>query len=521
MSEHTSMSENVQPQPTSQTAEPVLKLDNIVKSFGRVVANKGVSFDVRPGEIHCLLGENGAGKTVLMSILYGMYQPDSGSITYKGKPLVIHSPREAIQHRIGMVHQHFMLVPTLTVAENVVLGQHRPWSVLNDMGQVTERIRELSQDLGLEVNANALVETLSVGEQQRVEILKTMYHGADLLILDEPTAVLTPQETVQLLHLLRNLADRGLTVIFITHKLEEVMQVSDRVTVLRDGRVIATVDTSGTNPRALARMMVGRDVLMTLPRTAYNPGASVLEVEGLAVMNERGQEVVHDLSFTVCEREIVGIAGVSGNGQTELALALSGLLPTCCGRIQLGGKVIEKLSPHELGHLGMAHLPEDRIKMGIILPFSVAENTILHEYNHAPYSRGGFLSFGTISKHAKTLVEKFDVRTAGVDTEIQNLSGGNQQKVVVARELQRDPRFMLVCQPTRGIDIGATEFVLQQILAQRDRGSAILLISTELEELFAVSDRILVMYEGRIVGEAPADRSYMEDVGLMMAGKRA
>jgi general nucleoside transport system ATP-binding protein len=518
------MSEPTRSQAVAQPAEavsPILIIENIVKSFGQVVANKGVSFDVRPGEIHCLLGENGAGKTVLMSILYGMYQPDSGSITYKGRPLAIHSPREAIEHRIGMVHQHFMLVPTLSVAENVVLGQHKPWSVLNDMGQVAERIRELARELGFEVNPQALVETLSVGEQQRVEILKTMYHGADLLILDEPTAVLTPQETVQLLHLLRGLADRGLTVIFITHKLEEVMQVSDRVTVLRDGRVIATVRTSETNPRALARMMVGRDVLMTLPRTAYNPGEPVLQVEGVSVMNERGQEVVHDLSFAVCEREIVGVAGVSGNGQTELALALAGLLPTCCGRIRLGGKEIEKLSPHELGHLGMAHLPEDRIKMGILLPFSVAENMILHEYNHRPYSRRGFLAFGTISKHAKALVEKFDVRAAGVDTEIQNLSGGNQQKVVVARELQRDPRFMLVCQPTRGIDIGATEFVLQQILAQRDRGSAILLISTELEELFAISDRIIVMYEGRIVGEAAADRSHMEDIGLMMAGKQA
>ena len=500
--------------------EPLLRIDNIVKSFGRVVANKGVSLDVRAGEVHCLLGENGAGKTVLMSILYGMFLPDAGTIIYKGKPLTVHSPKDAIHHRIGMVHQHFMLVPTLTVAENIVLGQHRPWSVLNDMDQVTERIRKLSLELGFDVKPDALVENLAVGEQQRVEILKAMYHGADLLILDEPTAVLTPQETAQLLHLLRSLADRGLTVIFITHKLEEVMQVSDRVTVLRDGRVIATVNTAETNPRELARMMVGRDVLMNLARTPYAPGEPVLAVEGVSVLNERGQEVVHDLTFQVREREIVGVAGVSGNGQTELALALAGLLPTCCGTIRLGGMVIEKLSPHALGHMGLAHLPEDRIKMGIVLPFSVAENMILHEYNHAPYSRKGFLVFRAISKHARELVDKFDVRTAGVDTEIQNLSGGNQQKVVVARELQRDPRFMLVNQPTRGIDIGATEFVLQQILAQRERGAAILLISTELEELFGISDRILVMYEGHIVGEVPPDRSRLEEVGLMMAGKR-
>ena len=278
-----------------------------------------------------------------MSILYGMFLPDSGTIIYKGKPLTVHSPKDAIDHRIGMVHQHFMLVPTLTVAENIVLGQHRPWSVLNDMDRVAERIRKLSADLGFDVKPDALVEGLAVGEQQRVEILKAMYHGADLLIFDEPTAVLTPQETAQLLHLLRDLADRGLTVIFITHKLEEVMQVSDRVTVLRDGRVIATVNTAETNPRELARMMVGRDVLMNLARAAYRPGAPVLAVEDLSVLNERGREVVHDLTFQVHEREIVGVAGVSGNGQTELALALAGLLPTCCGTIHLGGQVIVKL----------------------------------------------------------------------------------------------------------------------------------------------------------------------------------
>jgi len=296
--------------------QPLLRIENIVKSFGPVIANKGISFDVRAGEIHCLLGENGAGKTVLMSILYGMYQPDSGHIYYKGERLRIHSPKDAIRHRIGMVHQHFMLVPTLTVAENIVLGQHKPWSILNEMDRVAGRIRELSAELGFDVNPNALVRDLSVGEQQRVEILKTMYHGADLLILDEPTAVLTPQETAQLLQLLRRLADRGITVIFITHKLEEVMQVSDRVTVLRDGRVIGTVNTADTNPRALARMMVGREVLMELPRTTHQPGRPVLEVEGVSVLNERGQEVVHDLTFQVREREIVGIAGVSGNGQT-------------------------------------------------------------------------------------------------------------------------------------------------------------------------------------------------------------
>ena len=506
---------------TASSAEPLLRIEGIVKSFGKVMANKGVSFDVRPGEIHCLLGENGAGKTVLMSILYGMYQPDAGTITYKGQPLAIHSPKDAITHRIGMVHQHFMLVPTLTVAENVVLGQHKPWSVLNDMPQVAQRIRELGKELGFEVNPGALVESLSVGEQQRVEILKTMYHGADLLILDEPTAVLTPQETVQLLHLLRGLADRGLTVIFITHKLEEVMQVSDRVTVLRDGRVIATVNTSETNPRELARMMVGRDVLMTLPRTTYNPGEPVLEVEGVSVMNERGQEVVHDLSFCVREREIVGVAGVSGNGQTELALGVGGppahlLRPDPPGRQGDREAVAPRLGPH--GDGASARRPHQDGHRAALLrgrehdpprvqPSARTAAEASWPSGTSPAMPGSWSTSSTYGRRVWTRRSR-------------TCRAGTSRRSSWQRELQRDPRFMLVSQPTRGIDIGATEFVLQQILAQRERGSAILLISTELEELFAVSDRILVMYEGRIVGEAPADRSCMEDVGLMMAGKQ-
>jgi len=500
--------------------QPLLRLENIVKTFPGVVANDHISLEVRAGEIHSLLGENGAGKTVLMSILYGLYAPDAGQIIYKGQPLHIHSPKDAIAHRIGMVHQHFMLVPTLTVVENMILGQYRPWKVLNDVGAVAARIRSLSQEFGLDVDPDALISNLSVGEQQRVEILKTLYHGADLLILDEPTAVLTPQETGQLLTLLRRLAKRGMTIIFITHKLDEVMQVSDRVTVLRDGKVVATVNTADTNARELARMMVGRDVLMDLPRKPAHPGEPVLFVTGLSVENERGLTAVKGVSLQVCAGEIVAIAGVSGNGQTELALALSGLLKPSCGEIKLEGQIMANLTPRDLAQAGLAHIPEDRIKMGIVLPFSVSENFILHDYNEPPYARRGFLAFRAISNHAWELVKKFDVRTNHVDNEIAHLSGGNQQKVVVARELCRRPRFLLVNQPTRGIDIGATEFVLQQILAQRDAGAGILLISTELEEIFAVADRIMVMYEGQIVGEVPADRGLIEEVGLMMAGKR-
>ncbi len=501
--------------------QPLLRMENMVKTFPGTMANRGVNLEVRKGEIHCLLGENGAGKTVLMSTLYGLYHPDSGQIYYKGQPINIRSPKDAIHHRIGMVHQHFMLVPTVTVAENVILGQHSAWKVLNDMDQVVERINTLSRDFGLQVDPTALVSHLSVGEQQRVEILKALYHGVDLLILDEPTAVLTPQETVQLLSFLRNLVNLGLTIIFITHKLEEVMQVSDRVTVLRDGKKVTTLNTADTNPRELAKLMVGREVLMELPERQGEPGEIILLVTNLSVNDERGLRAVNDISFEVRANEIVGIAGVSGNGQSELVLALAGLLPITGGEIKLAGKSAHDLSPRARSKLGLIHVPEDRRKMGIILPFTVAENFILHEYNEPPYARKGFLSFRKILDHSWDLVKKYDVRLADVENKIENLSGGNQQKVVVARELYRAPRLLLVNQPTRGIDIGATEFVRQQILAQREAGTAVLLISTELEELLALSDRILVMYEGRLVGEVPPKQELIEEVGLMMAGKKA
>ncbi len=501
-------------------SESLLRMENMVKTFPGTVANNGVTLEVREGEVHSLLGENGAGKTVLMSTLYGLYQPDSGQIFYKGQLVENRSPKDAIRNRIGMVHQHFMLVSTLTVAENVVLGQHRPWKVMNDMDQVEQRIDSLSQEFGLQVNPQVLVSQLSVGEQQRVEILKALYHGVDLLILDEPTAVLTPQETAHLLDFLRGLADHGLTIIFITHKLDEVMQVSDRVTVLRDAKAVATVNTADTNPRELAKLMVGREVLMELPERQGEPGDIVLSVKNLSVNDERGLLAVKNVSFEVRADEVVGIAGVSGNGQSELALALTGLLPVSEGEITVAGKTVQKLSPHALSQMGLAHVPEDRHKMGIIMSFSVAENFILHEYNAPPYARKGFLAFRRIAEHSWDLVKEFDIRLSDVEDEIGNLSGGNQQKVVIARELYRNPNLLVVNQPTRGIDIGATEFVRQQILVQRDAGAAILLISAELEELFALSDRLLVMYEGQIVGERVADPALIEEVGLMMAGKQ-
>ncbi|MFN2124180.1 MAG: ABC transporter ATP-binding protein [Candidatus Promineifilaceae bacterium] len=499
--------------------EIILRMENMVKTFPGTVANRDVNLEVRKGEIQCLLGENGAGKTVLMSTLYGLFQPDSGQIIYKGEPVHFHSPKDAIQQNIGMVHQHFMLVPTMTVAENVILGQYEPWKVLNDMEQVSNKIREISEKFNLQIDPDAFVRDLSVGEQQRLELLKTLYHWVDLLILDEPTAVLTPQETEGLLRLLRELSEEGLTIIFITHKLEEVMQISDRVTVLRDGQDVATVNTADTSPEQLARLMVGRDVLMELPDRHGAVGDAVLSVKNLVVENERGLIAVDNLSFEVHEREVVGIAGVSGNGQTELALALAGLTPISSGEIYLDNQDATHVTPRQLSQNGFAHVPEDRHKMGIILPFTVSENFILHEFKDQPYAQHGLLKESIIEENSTRLVEKYDVRLASVDEPISSLSGGNQQKVVVARELNRNPRFLLVNQPTRGIDIGATEFVRQQILLQRDAGTAVLLISTELEEIFHLSDRILVMFEGKIVGEVPPDRGLIDEVGLMMAGK--
>lgn len=506
--------------PKNNDLQTILRMEEIHKSFpGGVFANRGVNLEVRQGEIHCLLGENGAGKTVLMCILYGLYKPDAGCIYYKDEKFDVHNPQDAIQNRIGMVHQHFMLVETLSVAENIILGQYKPWKVLNNLDPVIKKIRQMSKDYGLNVDPTSLVQDLSVGEQQRVEILKALYHGADLLILDEPTAVLTPQESEHLLDFLRQLADKGLTIVFITHKLEEVMQISDRVTILRDGKTIATVKTKETNPRELAKMMVGRDVLMDLNKKENPPGKEIFSVKNLNVKDERGLSAVRNFSFEVHEREVVGIAGVSGNGQSELALALAGLMESEFDSIHLNDNLITKRDLTRLNQLGMAHIPEDRQKMGLILPFSVSENFIAETFNDRPFSKYGFLQFKTIKNYSQSLVKKFSIRVGDVDEEIAHLSGGNQQKVVVARELDRRPKFLLVNQPTRGIDIGATEFVRQQIIAERDGGAAILLISTDLEEIFALSDRVLVMFEGQIMGEVSPNPDMIEQVGLLMAGK--
>lgn len=501
-------------------SQPFLRLTDIHKRFGDLVASGGVTLEVEENEIHALLGENGAGKSVLMSILCGVLTPDEGQIVYKGQPIRVGSPREAMRHRIGMVHQHFMLVPNLSVAENYILGQGSPFAPIRRMEEVHQRIRALSSAYGLGVDPEALIQDLTVGQQQRVEILKVLFHGVDLLILDEPTAVLTPQETDRLLALMRDLAANGKTIIFISHKLDEVIRVSDRVSVMRDAAVVSTIRTADTSPRELARMMVGRDVLMELPRIQGKPGRDVLSVKDLHCNSELGLPAVRGVSLTVHEREIVGIAGVAGNGQTELALAIAGLLPTTSGSIRLNDEDITHLSSAEINRRPISHIPEDRHKMGIVLPLPLTENVILQRYRKPPFARNGLLQFSEISAHTRDLMKRFRVKAASEKDRIENLSGGNQQKLVVARELARQPDFLLINQLTRGIDIGAMELVMQEVLRQRDEGRAILLISSELEELFSICDRILVMFQGEILGELPPDRSRLEEIGLLMAGDK-
>ncbi|MEO5325156.1 ABC transporter ATP-binding protein [Mesorhizobium sp. CC13] len=480
-----------------------------------------MSLEIEEGEIHSLLGENGAGKSVLMSMICGMVRPDEGEIVFKGQLVRFDSPREAIRQRIGMVHQHFMLVPNLTVAENYILGQGSPLRVINDMDEVHAKIRELSDRYALDVRPDAVIEDLSVGEQQRVEILKVLFHGIDLLILDEPTAVLTPQETDRLLSLMGDLAKDGKTVVFISHKLDEVMRVSNRISVMRDGRVVHTVNVGETNARELARMMVGRDVRMELPRSPEPPGHIVLSVDNLTCRAETGLPAVRGVSLNVRSGEIVGIAGVSGNGQTELSLALSGLLPVDSGRVMLNGKDITGLDPARINASSFSHIPEDRHKHGIVASMSLSENTILQRYDQKPFASHGMLNRGVIGEHTRDLIKRFRIKSRDEDQPIGALSGGNQQKLVVARELARNPDFILVNQLARGIDIGAMEFVMEEMLKQRDNGRAILLISTELEELFAICDRILVMFHGELLGELPPDRTRLDELGLLMAGETA
>jgi simple sugar transport system ATP-binding protein len=497
----------------------MLELRNITKTFGDVVANNDVSINIEKGTIHAIVGENGAGKSTIMRIAYGFYTADSGEILVDGKQVQIRNPHDAIALGIGMVHQHFMLVDTMTVAENIILGAETGSAVNLDLDKANKDILALSNELRLGVNPKANIEDVSVGAQQRVELLKALYRNAQLLILDEPTAVLTPQETEDFFNILRRMREQGKTIVIITHKLEEVLAISEDVTVMRDGRVVGNVKTSETNAKDLARMIVGRDVLLRVEKTDANPRDNILNVQNLSIVGKHG-EALNNVSFNVRGGEIVGIAGIEGNGQTELIEALAGLIPISEGSIELFGKNITNLSARRRKELGVAHIPEDRHKRGLLLDSDLAENSILGVHYRPPVTAGGFLNAPAIERRAKEIIQNFDVRPPNPQLPAKALSGGNQQKLIIGREFELNPKLLLVSQPTRGVDIGAIEFIHRKLIALRDAGSAVLLVSAELEEVTALADRLLVIYKGKFVGEVNPKETSNEEIGLLMTGGR-
>ncbi len=503
-----------------------LQAIGITKRFPGVLANDHVDFDLNKGEIHALLGENGAGKSTLMNILYGLYQPDEGEIRVNDQPVQIISPHDAIARGIGMVHQHFMLVPPLTVTENIMLGQEsvtaatrvlRKLSVL-DRRVSGNRIRELSQQYGLEVDPNAYVKDLTVGEQQRVEIVKALYRAADILILDEPTAVLTPQEADDLFVIMRKLVEQGKSIVFITHKLREVFAVADRISVMRGGQMVGSTVPKQATSEMLAEMMVGRKVILTIDKEEAHPTGAILNVEGLQVMDDRHHMAVDGVSFQVCAGEILGIAGVQGNGQTELAEALTGLRRVVAGQVSIAGHDVTHATPRQVIEAGTAHVPEDRHKHGLVLSFPVRDNLVLCTYYQSPFAHRIEMDWPVIGEEATKLVKMYDVHTPSIKTSVGSLSGGNQQKVIVARELARPVKLLIVNQPTRGLDVGSIEFIHRRIVEARDRGTAVLLISAELDEIMSLSDRIAVMYKGQILDTLEARTATREQLGLLMAG---
>ncbi|MFQ5914205.1 MAG: ABC transporter ATP-binding protein [Nitrospinota bacterium] len=505
------------PAPVART---LLEMRGVTKHFGPVVANDGVDFEVQGGEVHALLGENGAGKTTLMNVLYGLYAPDAGRIFLRGEEAAIRGPRDAMRRGIGMIHQHFMLVPTLTVVENSILGMPSPREPFLSLKEAAAKIGELAERYRLRVDPLARVAELSVGEQQRVEILKALYRKADLFILDEPTAVLTPQETQHLMPMFRALCEEGRSVIFITHKLEEVRAFSDRVTVLRDGKRIATLRTAETENRQLAALMVGREVFLDLEKREPRPGKGRLQVEGLCALGREGLPALRNVSFQLHEGEILGVAGVDGNGQEELAEVLTGLRRAASGAVRVGRKDVTNCPTRTLIRAGVAHIPSDRRRRGLVMGATLEENAILESFDWPPFSSAGVLKSAAVRAHARELVEAYDIRASSTDQPVRHLSGGNQQKVILGRALHRNPGVLIAAQPTRGLDIGATEYVRKKLLELREAGAAILLISIELDEVLALSDRIAVMYEGEIVAVVNAAEASAEELGLWMAGAR-
>ncbi|HBY57226.1 MAG TPA: heme ABC transporter ATP-binding protein [Candidatus Atribacteria bacterium] len=498
--------------------EIILSLKEITKIFPGVIANDHISLDIFKGEIHSLLGENGAGKTTLMNILYGLYKPDKGEIIFKGEEVKIHSPRDAINLGIGMIHQRFMLIPRFTVFENIILGQPSEKPPLLEKEKLHEKILRVAERFNIKLDLDVPVENLSVGTQQKVEILKALYQGADLLILDEPTSVLTPQEAQNLFKDLLALKEQGCTIIFISHKLKEVMQISDRITVLRDGKVVGTKKKLETNFQELSKLMVGREISFTIKKKDVQPGREVLCLEDISMKNKKGLRLLKNISLSARSGEILGIAGVDGNGQRELADAICRLQKIDSGNIKMLGQEVSSSSPRRLYEQGLSYIPADRKRYGLILNFTIAENLILKDYYLPPFKRGLFLNVPYINDYSKKIIVAYDIKTPSHLVQASKLSGGNQQKVVLGRELSKCPKLLIVMEPTQGLDVGACEFVHNKLLDERDKGVAILLFSTDLDEIMSLSDRIAVIYEGEIMGEVDPRKADVGEIGLMMAG---
>lgn len=498
--------------------EHVIEMLNIRKEFNGFVANDNITLQLEKGEIHALLGENGAGKSTLMNVLFGLYQPEAGEIRVKGKSVKITNPNIANELGIGMVHQHFMLVDVFTVTENIILGKETTKAGRIDIKRAEQEVREISERYGLAVDPKAKISDISVGMQQRVEILKTLYRGAEILIFDEPTAVLTPQEIKELIQIMKTLIKEGKSIILITHKLKEIIEVCDRVTVIRKGKGIGTVNVKETNVNELASLMVGREVIFKTEKTQAKPKQEVLTIKDLVVKDTRGVTAVKGLDLSVHAGEIVGIAGVDGNGQSELVEAITGLIKSESGSVKVNGKELIHSVPRKITESGVAHIPQDRHKHGLVLNYPIAENMVLQTYYQKPFSKNGILNFKAIYDKARTLIKEFDVRTPSEYTLARSLSGGNQQKAIIGREIDRNPDVLIAAQPTRGLDVGAIEFIHKRLIEQRDHGKAVLLVSFELDEIMNVSDRIAVIYEGKIVAVVDPKETTEQELGLLMAG---